>query len=64
MGYAVLEQDNASDLKSEANASSYPKGELSCICDTPSMQSEQFNTVDFYTPLNNNQILILNSKKV
>jgi hypothetical protein len=30
-GYVVLEQDAVSDAKSEANASSYPKGELSCI---------------------------------
>lgn len=40
--YPVLEQEEVSDLKSEAKSSSYPKGELSCIWDTPSMQSEQF----------------------
>jgi hypothetical protein len=41
-GYPVLAQEEVSDAKSEAKSSSYPKGELSCIWDAPSMQSEQF----------------------
>lgn len=40
--YPVWEQDEVSDVWAEAKSGVYPKGELSCIWEMPSMQSEHF----------------------